>query len=249
MADSFQFINIAIGYLGLAVASYTDVRNRTVPNLLIIALLALAIGYHIIQGSVPLMAYGFITSLTAGLLLYVLGAIASGDIKLLVAIGMLIPALPWLAFPPFPLLLIWVTLGIAATYVMTLSLQRRNIFRETKKVEELAEGDVPVRQFIVKGGKVEEFLPSTPMHWLHSPFSSFNNTRNMYERMADADCVVGWSADGLSKEEILKLISLAVQGKIPRELELRRTIALVPAFLAAFILFVGLSYLLYGLPI
>lgn len=243
--DLLQFANIALGFLGLVAASYTDLRKRTVPNLLVIVLLALAFACHLLAGSLLLMVYGFFLSLIAGLLLYLLGALASGDMKLLIAVGSLVPALPWLSFP-FPLLLILATIGVAALHVSLLALRHKDIFRETKGVGELAEGDVPVRRFAVKGGEIREIMPARPMNWLLNPLSSLSGMREMYGMMAGAEHVIGMSADGLSLEEIAELKKLAEQGKIPRELELRRTVPLAPAFLTAFVIVVAVTYYLYG---
>jgi len=247
VTEPFQLANVALGFLGLAVASFTDVRNRTVPNLLVAALLVFAVAYHALMGSLALMLYGIAVALAIGLALYLLEALASGDAKLFVAIGALVPALPWLQFLPFPLLLALATIAVAGIYAAILALRYGGMFRETKGVGELAEGDVPVRRFAVKGGRAREITAPKPLGWLLDPGSALGGLRELYGAMRDSDCVIGLGADGLSTGEIAVLKRLAAKGRIPRRLELRRTIPLVPSFLVAFALVVLATYYIYGM--
>lgn len=103
------YLFLAISLAVLAVATYTDFRSREVPDFLSYGAIAAGIALHslesLISGSLLPIALSLAGAALAFASMYVLwrlGAIAGGDVKLLTALAALIPAYPAVAgYPVF----------------------------------------------------------------------------------------------------------------------------------------------------
>lgn len=72
-----------------AVASFTDLKWRKIPNWLVLATLATGIGYHGVTHTLPFAWQGFLYG-SATMLFYLFGIWAPGDVKFMAALGSLI---------------------------------------------------------------------------------------------------------------------------------------------------------------
>lgn len=97
----FFVTSAVVAVIGLLVASYTDLKERMVPNKLSYSLLAIGLVLHAVESvlfSSPLpLIYsisGAILAFIFSLVIYKLGAWAGGDVKLFTALGSLLPLAP-----------------------------------------------------------------------------------------------------------------------------------------------------------
>ncbi|MBN3037240.1 MAG: prepilin peptidase [Candidatus Diapherotrites archaeon] len=117
--------------VGLALASYTDLRGRVIPNWLNYSMIVSGIALHTADSflsSDPHMLYsslaGGVIAFIAGMVLFKLGAWAGGDVKLFTALGFLVPApygsVPafYSAYPLFPFLIIVNSVLLSFPFVM-----------------------------------------------------------------------------------------------------------------------------------
>ena len=85
-------INFIILTIFILAAFYTDVRNKTIPNLLTISTAVIGLLYHFIDYGLSGLKFSFL-GMTAGLvpflILYLFKAVGAGDVKLFAAIGTL----------------------------------------------------------------------------------------------------------------------------------------------------------------
>ncbi len=108
----FEVAAFAVSVLGLSAATFTDFRERIVPNRLNFFLLGCGLLIHalysVFASSIVPMLFSLIAAVVAflfGLLLYKAGVWAGGDVKLLTALGALNPVNPFVAglfFPFYP---------------------------------------------------------------------------------------------------------------------------------------------------
>lgn len=97
----FFYLAIIISIIGLIIATYTDLKERIVPNklnfsLAIIGLIIYSIWSITIQDITPLLLsmLGLIFGFTFGWVLWKLGVFAGGDVKLFMGLGALNPFTP-----------------------------------------------------------------------------------------------------------------------------------------------------------
>ncbi|VVC00848.1 Type IV leader peptidase family protein [uncultured archaeon] len=113
---------------------------------------------------------------------------------------------------------------------------RKYAFREMKKSTELQEGDVPDAMVLECCGKIE--VREAPS--LKSVIKKLidNRVESCLSEMKPKGRVIAdpRSAGGLEEKEAAELRKLALEGKIPAEIPVRKTMAFVPAMLLAYIL-------------
>lgn len=86
LQDYFLFILLAIAF-------YTDVRYKKLPNWLTAGAMLLGVVYHLIAGGVDGLIFAFLGLLVGGgifLVLYIFKVIGAGDVKLFAAIGAIV---------------------------------------------------------------------------------------------------------------------------------------------------------------
>lgn len=100
------FVFLALG--GAVIASITDIRSRIIPNRLTFTLIAVGIFGYLVYGILTSDLSMFLASIknlgimfVAGYLLWVLGLLASGDVKGLMFIAALIPVYPAFLYSTF----------------------------------------------------------------------------------------------------------------------------------------------------
>lgn len=80
-------------FILIAVAFYTDVRYKKLPNWLTASAMLVGVVYHLIVGGVNGLVFAFLGLLVGGgifLVLYIFKVIGAGDVKLFAAIGAII---------------------------------------------------------------------------------------------------------------------------------------------------------------
>ncbi len=94
----FYWLYISLALLGALIASYFDVKSRIIPKELTLGLLGISLALHFLEsgvkGDVTPFFDSVISAVVSFVVLYViwrLGFIAGGDVKLLVAINTLLP--------------------------------------------------------------------------------------------------------------------------------------------------------------
>lgn len=129
----FLIAYVAVSVLGLTVASYTDLKERIVPNKLNYALLFTGLSLHALESFVSLSATPIMLSFAGAaiafffsFILYKAGAWAGGDVKLFTALGALLPMpvsallspAPFYAYPLFPFMILINSVVVAFPFVM-----------------------------------------------------------------------------------------------------------------------------------
>lgn len=133
---SFLWIYSLVAVAGLLVASYTDLKERIVPNKLNYSLLFLGLVLHAVESVVSSSLQPIIDSFSGALLAFLLafvfykiGGWAGGDVKLLAALGALLPFPvllspmafepgPLYALPLFPLMILINSILVAFPFIM-----------------------------------------------------------------------------------------------------------------------------------
>ncbi|MDR0549870.1 MAG: prepilin peptidase [Deltaproteobacteria bacterium] len=101
-----ELILVILAGLVLVVAAYTDVRSLTIPNYLIGILVVLALIHALVLGRLDALGWiGAVAVLLVGLLLWRLGLMGAGDVKLASA------ALLWLPGMAIDFLILTAILG------------------------------------------------------------------------------------------------------------------------------------------
>ncbi|MFH1752120.1 MAG: prepilin peptidase [archaeon] len=145
-----------ISFIGLIIASYTDLRNRIISNKLTYSMILLGLGLHLVQTLVegnpePIMFSVLLTiiTFTAGLGLWFMGAWAGGDVKIFTALAALnplnpailselIPLFARIELPVFPLTLFLFSIICMLPYGALLSLKaikKKKELRQELKLE------------------------------------------------------------------------------------------------------------------
>lgn len=131
----FEIVVFALSFIGLAIASFTDLKERIVPDKLNYFLVVAGLGIHAVGALVFNDAWFFVSSAVAaaaafcfGWLLWKLGVWAGGDVKLLVGIAALNPFNPavlgnvfgvWLPFSkPLGLPVFFVSVFVFSVFCM-----------------------------------------------------------------------------------------------------------------------------------
>ena len=107
-----------------AVAFFTDIRTRTIPNKWNMSILLCGIGFHLIAGAWNGLFYalaGTAAMLALTSLLYGIGAIGGGDVKWFAALG------AWTGWS-FSMLTLTYTLVIAGGIALLIFIYQRSIF-------------------------------------------------------------------------------------------------------------------------
>jgi preflagellin peptidase FlaK len=121
----------AIALVGLGIATYTDLRDRTIPNQLTYAMLFIGLLGHLVEtflsaslAPVLFSAAGAVIAFAFAYILWRAGAWAGGDVKLFAALGALVP-LPYtlvpqfyFQYPVFPFLVLMNSVLIAFPFIM-----------------------------------------------------------------------------------------------------------------------------------
>ncbi len=137
--------NEVIVVLGLLVASFTDLRERIIPNWLNYALLLVGVLYHaylsFVQWSLTPLIYSFAGLLIAFVFAYLLwriGAWAGGDVKLFTALGALVPTPLIFGLPLFPFIIlvfsVLVSFPFLVVYVVFKSITEKRLHKSFKKM-------------------------------------------------------------------------------------------------------------------
>ncbi len=120
-----------IAIAGLLIATYTDLRDRTIPNQLTYAMIFIGIAGHLLEAILtssltPILfsVGGAAIAFASAYILWRAGAWAGGDVKLFTALGALVP-LPYAIvpsfysqFPVFPFLVLMNSVLIAFPFIM-----------------------------------------------------------------------------------------------------------------------------------
>ena len=151
----------AVAVFGLLAASYTDLKERIVPNELSFGLLFIGLGLHVMESVsassfTPLLMSlgGAAIAFVFSLFIYKAGAWAGGDVKLFTAMGALLPLpiggflspAPIYEFPLFPFMILINSVLVAFPFIMLY------VFWKTFMEEKLrAEFKTMIKQTITKG--------------------------------------------------------------------------------------------------
>lgn len=140
----FEFVYLAIAFIGSSLASYFDLKTTEIPDKIPHIMIALALIFYSIQSILTASYWPILNSLIVGLsllgfgfLMYYLGQWGGGDAKILAAVGFLLPQIPQgfakLSFP-FPLTYLINVFIIGAAYLLfyafVLALINRKIISE-----------------------------------------------------------------------------------------------------------------------
>ncbi|MCD4739723.1 prepilin peptidase [archaeon] len=128
----FSFVYAAVAVLVLVIASYTDLKQRIVPNKLNYALIVSGLVLHLLESimlnsiePIMLSILGGLSAFFIAFVLYKIGGWAGGDVKLFAGLGALLPlplfglpAAPLYAWPLFPLMILTNSVLMAFPFVM-----------------------------------------------------------------------------------------------------------------------------------
>lgn len=96
--------------LVLIIAAYTDLKQRIIPNYLVVILLILGLGQHFINGTWLIGLLGIVVGSFTLILLHT-GVMGAGDTKLIISLGFLLGPmvilLVWFAFLWAAAVLVW----------------------------------------------------------------------------------------------------------------------------------------------
>ena len=113
---------------------------------------------------------------------------------------------------------------------------REYAFREKISTARLEEGMIPDR-FVVERGNKTFFVEGPSMRKVIKQLMDNKLENAMHEFRIDGKVIAGpRQAGGLTVEQAEMLKALALKGEIPQKITVRKTMAFVPAILAAFIL-------------
>lgn len=245
----FEFVPVGLAIGCVAIANYTDLRDRLIPNRLTYPMIVLGIGFHlglgIYRGEFFRAFYGVVGASIAfgiGYVLYLTGGWAGGDVKLFTAIGALLPAYepPFSAplyssiYPLFPLTILFN--GIIAftpallIHAVVSRARGRGAFYETVEISELKEGMIPADMIYEKDGEVERY-DSGSLGFLSRLFGSPDFDRKITNPNMAA---------GLSRYHVGELRRLVREGRLEDRIKLKKGMPFAPAFTAG--VFIGVFY-------
>jgi len=108
---SAELFFTAVLLIGMIAGTYTDLKNRWVPDFVNFSLIAIGLGGHailsVLNQSIWPLAYsigGAIAFYAIGGIMYYTGIWGGGDAKLLIGVGALLPNHPIAAVAPWPFL-------------------------------------------------------------------------------------------------------------------------------------------------
>ncbi|MGQ9788787.1 MAG: prepilin peptidase [Candidatus Hadarchaeaceae archaeon] len=224
-----ELIPAAVAVVGSIIATYTDLRNRIIPNELNFTMIFFGIGYGIFLGLIRwdffVMVSGILgatISFVVGYLLWKTGGWAGGDVKLFTALGALLyryrmpagnPAYP------VPLTIIFNSILIVLPFLLVYFLFQRargeSTFYATSRITELREGVIPAELIYEKKGRI---------YRSRSPFYLKRDWDRIYANPL--------RAAGLTRYQVGVLRRLAREGKIRDELRIKRGMPFAPALAA-----------------
>ncbi len=223
---------------GSAIAVYTDLRWRIIPNWLTYSLIGCGILVHLVWGGLNgdwwnavsgALGAGF--AFLLGYALWLTGGWAGGDVKLFTAYGALLPFYQppgtyQLLYPFFITVLfnsLILAVPVIAVYALVRKILGKSVFYDIVRITELEEGMIPAELIYEKNGKIRR-----TRSWLGI------KPRGV-KIYADPN-----RAAGLSRTQVRVLKRLVRQRKLQNRLKLKRGMPFAP--LLALGLLVGVFY-------
>lgn len=146
------------------------------------------------------------------------------------AIGFLLAAI-WFDETQAVISAVELFIGLCVVSIFFIVFVHSKLFRQTKKISELSEGDIPAVSIVQTHTGIE--VRETPR--LLEIIKNLNNASIVKNAPVEREICSSQSANGLEPEQIQELNHLALGKKIPTELELKESAAFVPAVLIAFV--------------
>ena len=234
--DLFElgYIPAAVALIAVCVAVYTDMRWRIIPNKLNYPLIAGGVLFYVFwglyRGDVLLLisgAMGAAIAFAISYAMWVTGGWAGGDVKLLTALGALLPMFspphvpaPYSSSYPFFSVTILLNSVIAATpvvlvYAIICWIRGRSVLYERVKITELKEGMIPAETIYEKDGKI--------WRW-SSKFRASPDWDRVYTNPK--------RAAGLTRYQIGMLRRLVRERKLGDEIKIKKGVPFAPALAA-----------------
>ncbi|KUO43172.1 MAG: hypothetical protein APU95_03405 [Hadesarchaea archaeon YNP_N21] len=245
MTLPIELFPAALALSASAVACYTDLKSRIIPDRLTLPLIIAGISFYLLWGAAKLDliamlsgAIGASVAFAIGYLLWLAGGWAGGDVKLFTSFGALIPSYSSSLFPApyssnyplFPLSVLFNSLIIAApalaVYLLACKLAGKSALYKSLPITELHEGMIPAETIFERDGKIER----TNKFSLTAVFS-----RPKYDRVFTNPR----SAAGLTMEEIQELKKLVSQGKLEDKIRIKIGMPFAPALAAGLLVAVS----------
>ncbi len=167
-----------IAVIGVIIATFTDLRSNIIPNNLTYSMILMGVllhlGFYLYRGGLFRAFYGILGGSIAfgiGLLLYIIGGWAGGDVKLLAALGALLPTSSspifstsgttlFSRFPLFPLTIILNGLIIVAPFIIAYMIwcfaKGEGITSTDISISELKPGSVPAEAIWEESGDIKK---------------------------------------------------------------------------------------------
>ena len=172
-----EMLILTIAVVGVVRATYTDLRENIIPNRLTYPLVGAGVALNLFMyfhtGDFITSLYGFFGAAIAygiGVVLYIVGAWAGGDVKLFAALGALLPVAPEPLFsshtaiiftdiPIFPLTILMNGIIVAApvliVYIISFYTKGESLTVQEIDVPDLDEEMIPAESVWERDGNVE----------------------------------------------------------------------------------------------
>lgn len=237
---TLEYIPIGLALTAVVISSYTDLKDRIIPNKLTYPLIIFGVTFHLLlyiyTGEVIRGLYGLIgasISFGIGYSLWLIGGWAGGDVKLFTALGALLPAYGYLTPPQappyainYPLLPLTILLNsiiasipILLIYAVIYKRRGRGIFYETIKISKLKEGMIPAELIYVKDGDVNRY-DSGRFGLLSRVFK----TPEFDEKLTNPDKITG-----ISRENLKILNELVREGELENKVRIKKGMPFAPS--------------------